>query len=160
MKQEKIYENALHKAAAYCSASEKCEYDVREKLLSWGISIADTDKIITKLVAENFLDEKRFAQFFVRDKFRFNKWGKIKIAYALKQKQINPEFIQESLDSIDNEEYQSLLTELLQSKIKGLKYKDKYDMQAKIYRFAQGRGFETSIVSLVFSKISAESFSE
>ena len=140
------YKEALHKAAALCSSGEKCEYDIREKLLSWEISDSDTNKIISYLVQEKFLNEKRFAEFFVKDKFRFNKWGKIKIAYMLKQKRISSAIIQEALNGIDDDEYCSTLQELMQSKLKSLKYKDEYDKRAKLLRFAQSRGFESHLI--------------
>ena len=146
MKINLTYEEALHKAAMLCSSGEKCEYDIREKLLSWKISESDTTKIINYLIQEKYLDEKRFAEFFVKDKFRFNKWGKIKIAYMLKQKRISSAVIQDALNSIDDDEYCSTLQELLQSKLKGLKYKDEYDKRAKLFRFAQSRGFESHLI--------------
>lgn len=156
MKTELTYETALHKAAALCSESEKCEYDVREKLKSWGISSDETDKIIARLISEKFLDEQRFTLFFVKDKFRFNKWGKIKIAYALKQKQIKSAAIQETMEVIDENDYETLLLELFQSKLKGLKYKDNYDKQAKLFRFAQSRGFEGQVISKIMKRFLKE----
>lgn len=155
MKKELTYQEALHKACSFCSLAERCESEVREKLSVWGISIDESDEIIEKLKAENFLNEQRFVAAFVKDKFRFNKWGKIKIAYALQQKKIETSLVQTVLsEKIDEEEYEQVLMELLQSKMKGLKYKDKYDLQAKLYRFAQSRGFEGSVVSKVFSRVS------
>ena len=141
------YKEALNKAAALCSAAEKCEWDIREKLCVWEISDSEADKIITYLKKENFLDENRFAAFFVKDKFRFNKWGRIKIAYVLKMKHISNDIIQEAMLAIDDEEYFSTLCDILQSKQKGLKYKDEYDRRAKLTRFAQSRGFEYEIIS-------------
>ena len=140
------YKEALHKAAALCSSGERCEHDIREKLLLWGMSDNDATKIINYLIQEKFLDEKRFAEFFTKDKFRFNKWGKIKIAYMLKQKHISSSIIQEALNSIDDEEYYSALQELMQSKLKQLKYKDKNDKRTKLFRFAQSRGFESQLI--------------
>lgn len=144
---ELTYEMALHKAAAYCSASEKCESDLRDKLKSWDVSPKDQQQIIDRLRHEKFLDDGRFAVFFVRDKFRFNKWGKIKIAYALKQKQIPSSFIEAGLNELDEEEYEAMLKDLLSAKEKSLTYKDRYDKQSKLYRFALSRGFESSLIN-------------
>ncbi len=141
------YEKALHKAAALCSSGEKCEYDIREKLLSWGVDAAASEEVIQYLIREKFLDERRYASFFVKDKFRFNKWGKIKIAYALKQKRVAPSIIQEALDVIDEDEYLLMLKDILQSKLKSLTYKNEYDKQAKLFHFAQSRGFENGVIA-------------
>ncbi len=146
------YDKALHKAAALCSSGEKCEYDIREKLLSWGVEPDMSEKIIQYLIHEKFLDEKRYALFFVKDKFRFNKWGKIKIVYALKQKHVNPLIIQDALEAIDEDEYLLMLKDILQSKLKGLAYKNEYDKQAKLFRFAQSRGFESGMITMVLEK--------
>ena len=141
------YKEALNKAATLCSASEKCEWDIREKLRTWEVSDNEADKIIAHLKKEDFLDENRFTVSFVKDKFRFNKWGKIKIAYALKMKHISNDIIQEAMSAIDDEEYLATLHEILQSKQKGLKYKDEYDLRGKLTRFAQSRGFEYEVIS-------------
>ena len=148
------YKEALNKAAALCSASEKCEWDIREKLRLWEVSDNETDKIIAHLKKENFLNESRFAAFFVKDKFRFNKWGKIKIAYALRQKHISSAVVQEALNAIDDEEYFSVLQDILCSKMRGLKYADEYDLRGKLARFAQSRGFEYEVISRTFHSLS------
>ena len=140
------YKEALNKAAALCSAAERCEWDVREKLRAWEMSNGEADKVIAQLRKENFLNESRFAAFFVKDKFRFNKWGRIKIAYALKMKHIGSDAIQAAMQVIDDEEYVAMLRETLQSKQKGLKYRDECDRRAKLVRFAQSRGFEYEVI--------------
>ncbi|MCK9156776.1 MAG: RecX family transcriptional regulator [Paludibacteraceae bacterium] len=136
------YEEALAKAAALCSLSEKCESDIRKKLLSWGLEANDSEKAIQYLIKEKYIDEKRFARFFVQDKHRFSKWGKTKISYSLKEKGISPAVIREALESIKDEDYSDQIDELLKAKLKGLKYKDLFDAKAKLFRFGMSRGFE------------------
>jgi regulatory protein len=146
MSKKLTYDEAVHRAAAYCTLSEKCVFDVSEKLASWGISADESEKIIAYLITENFLNEERFTRAFVNDKFRFNKWGKIKIAYALRAKNISSEMIQSALENIDENEYLDTLSDLLKAKTRGLKYKDEYDKRAKLFRFAQNRGFESGAI--------------
>jgi len=147
------YKEALNKAAVLCSAAEKCEWDICEKLRTWEVSDNEADKIIAYLKKENFLDENRFTVSFVKDKFRFNKWGKLKIAYALQQKHVPSVIIQEALSAIDEEEYFSILEDILRSKMRGLKHTDKYNLRGKLTRFAQSRGFEYEVISRVISKL-------
>jgi len=113
MKKEYTLEELLHKAASYCSISEHCVSEVVEKLTAWGVSITDKQKIIDRLISEDFINEKRFCIYFVKDKFRFNKWGKIKISYALKQKGLSSELINSALSTIDEGEYQEMLASIL-----------------------------------------------
>jgi len=149
MKKEYTFDELFHKAASYCSISEHCISDVEEKLMAWKVPQLQRKKLIDKLVEEDFINEKRYALAFVRDKFRFNKWGKIKIELALKVKGLNPEIIQMALSAIDEGEYQEMLSSILKSKLATLKYDYEYEKQGKLFRFAQNRGFETSVIDRV-----------
>lgn len=153
MKQTLSYEQALHKAAALCMRSEKCELDIRNKLLAWGINKNDATKIINYLTTEKFLDNARFCNFFVKDKVRFNKWGKIKIGYALKAKKIDEALIISALSQIDEQETVDNLIALLQSKQKNLKYKDEFEKKGKLIRFALSRGFEMTTINQALKKL-------
>ena len=136
---------ALSKVQFICSKQEKCCSDIRKKLQDWNISEDDQDEIITSLIEDKFIDESRFTNFYVRDKYRFNKWGRIKISYQLKHKQIPERIITESLEQINDQEYKEILQDLLQSKLRSLKDEDKYQLKTKLYRFAQSRGFESQL---------------
>ena len=149
----RTYEQMLFKASAYCATAEHCEADVRTKLQTWACAPEHIDKIIDYLKNENFLNEQRYCNAFVRDKFRFNQWGKTKIAIMLRSKNIAEETIAEAIEQIDDETYQQTVTTLLQTKLKGLKYRDEYDRKAKLIRFAQGRGFEYGIIAAAIEQL-------
>lgn len=149
MKKEYSYEELLHKAASYCSISEHCIADVNEKLTSWSVSDDDKEKIIEKLVKDDFINEKRYCNAFTKDKFNFNKWGKIKISYALKQKSISNELINSALKTIDDGEYEEMLAVILKTKLKTIKWEYEYEKQGKLFAFAQTRGFESAVIDRV-----------
>ena len=153
MKKEYALEELIYKAASYCSMSEHCISEVEAKLKAWGASESDSDKVIDRMIQENFIDEKRYCAFFVKDKFRFNSWGKIKIAFQLKSKRLDRTLIAEALELIEENDYQEMLLELLKSKLKGLKYDNNYEKQGKLFRFAQGRGFENNLIAKAIKKI-------
>ena len=153
MKKEYTIDELLHKAASFCSISEHCVSEVEDKLTAWGVSTEDKQKIIDRLISEDFINEKRFSTFFVKDKFRFNKWGKMKISYALKAKGLNKEVISDAMNTIDDGEYEEMLTSLLKTKLVGLKYEFDYEKQGKLFRFAQGRGFENNVIDRVLRGI-------
>jgi regulatory protein len=153
MKKEYTLEELLHKAASYCSISEHCVSEVEEKLSAWGVSLTDKQKIIDRLISEDFINEKRFCIYFVKDKFRFNKWGKIKISYALKQKGLSNELINNALSTIDDGEYEEMLASILKAKLKGLKYEFEYEKQGKLFNFAQSRGFESPVIYRILKLI-------
>lgn len=153
MKKEYTFEELLHKAASYCSISEHCISEVEDKLSAWGIDEDGRQRIITRLLDEDFINEKRFCVAFTKDKFHFNKWGKIKISYALKQKGLTSEFINAALATIDDGEYEEMLAVLLKTKLKTLKWQYEYEKMGKLFNFAQSRGFESSVVDRVIRTI-------
>ncbi len=137
---------ALHRAAALCSTAEHCTADIREKLTRWGISANDTHTIIERLVSERFIDESRYATAFAKDKFRFAGWGRIKIRYALQQKHIAGDEIDQALTVIDEEQYLNRLATLLQDKNRNIHDDNPESRKAKLCRFAASRGFETNLI--------------
>jgi len=143
------YKTALQKAAAYCAQSERATSEVKEKLQKWGIQNTDIEEIIKKLIDDDFLNEQRYCNAFAKDKFRFNRWGKTKIAYMLSQKNVAKECILQTLDNIDEEEYLAVLSDLLKSKAKTIKDTDKFQKEQKLFRFAASRGFESEAIRLV-----------
>ena len=153
MKKEYTLDELLHKTASYCSISEHCVSEVDEKLQKWEASDADRKKIIKHLIKNDFINEQRYAEAFVKDKFRFNKWGKLKISFALNAKGIDKELISNALDTIDESEYEEMLVSILKTKLGGLKYASEYEKQGKLFRFAQSRGFEYGVIERVLRGI-------
>ena len=105
----------LHRAAAYCSAAERCIQDVQKKIDAAGLPPDASERIIARLLKERFIDESRYTRFFVNDKLRFNKWGRVKIGHELYKKNIPSPIREESLAAIDEGEYRSILLDLLKS---------------------------------------------
>lgn len=127
--------------------------DVEAKLKNWGMTEADSEKLIQRLISDDFINEKRYAAAFVKDKFRFNKWGKIKISYALQQKGIDKSVIKIALDIIDEGEYEEMLGEILKAKLKSIKWEFEYEKMGKLFQFAQSRGFESQVIDKIIRTI-------
>lgn len=68
--------------------------------------------------------------------------GKMKIAQGLYMKKIPSDVAWRHLNEIDDEEYLSILCDLLASKRKSIHAKDDYELNGKLMRFAMSRGFE------------------
>ncbi len=147
------FEELLHKAASYCSAAEHCKTEVRTKLTAWHAPKEMQEEIIERLEADGFIDEKRFCRAYVADKFRHAKWGKVKIAFSLRDKHLQEADIAAALGSIDEGEYDEMLASLLQSKLPHIKYRCEYEKQGKLYRFAQSRGFEHAVIERVLRNL-------
>lgn len=139
-------EEAFQKAAACCAASEQCVADIRKKLERWGLDATRRQAVIVRLEEEKFVNEARYARSFVRDKFRYNGWGRIKIAQALRQKGIPAAYIEDAMGEIEDEEYARILQKLLQAKARGLKAGTDYERNGKLVRFAASRGLEMPLI--------------
>jgi len=131
---------------ALCSKSEHCISDIKEKLMNWGLNDTDSDRIIKELMRENFINEERYSTAFVKDKFRYNKWGKMKLSAHLKHKKIPAEIITLALGVIDNAEYKKVLTDLITSHQRSVKAKNSYELKAKLFRYGVAKGFESSLM--------------
>tara|TARA_B100000902_G_C26654497_1_gene595387 strand:+ start:48 stop:518 length:471 start_codon:yes stop_codon:yes gene_type:complete len=130
----------------YCAIQERCIFDVRSKLQGWGILYKDIREIIKELVHHNFINESRYAKTFCRGKFNIKKWGRMKIIYEMKKKNISEDDINQGIRIIDNHEYKKVLESLYIRKSKSIKIKDKFKKEAKIAKFLQQKGFETNMI--------------
>ena len=126
------YKEALARATELCSRSEKCSSDIALKCREWQLSREESNQLIACLVQEKFIDHLRYATSFANDKFKFNKWGKVKLGYALRQKQIEEPFIREALSRLPEDAYRKVLLDLLSAKAKSLKEKDAYTRRNKL----------------------------
>ena len=134
--------DALSRLAAYCSTAEHCRAEVTEKLQRWGMPYDAIGRIINRLEQESYIDEERYCRAFIHDKYRFAKWGKVKIKQALQLKKIPSVTYHSFLNEIDEEEYLSILRDLLNSKRKSVRAENEYELNGKLMRFAFSRGFE------------------
>ncbi|MCL3782322.1 RecX family transcriptional regulator [Prolixibacteraceae bacterium JC049] len=151
-----IVQQAYQKAAAMCSKSEKCSFDIRQKLQGWELNEDEIDAVIAELIREKFIDDGRYAAYFARDKFRFNRWGKKKIEYQLRMKQIASAFIYDAFDEIADSDYEETAYELIVDKVRKTKAVNDWDMKSKVSRFMQGRGFESELVLRLFDRVNED----
>jgi regulatory protein len=146
MSDKELINAAMNKAMALCAGREICLYDIRQKLINWGVEDEGVNLILDQLTKEKFIDEERYATAFVRDKFRYNKWGKVKSAAALRSKKIPDEIIRRALDSIDDNTYMELMKSLITAQKKKVKAKNEYDLKGKLLRFGLSKGFESHLL--------------
>ena len=142
MKTEMSENEARFKAEAYCSIAEHCRAEVMEKLYQWGVPPVWMDGILNHLEQEGYIDSLRYAKAFVRDKYRFNQWGRIKITQSLRQKHLASTDIVVAMEEIDEEEYFSVLEHLIARKLSSVKAKNSFERNGKLVRFAASRGYE------------------
>ena len=146
MKKEMTEQEAYLQLAALCAQAEHCEQEMRDKMKRWEIDEMAQNRIIQRLVEERYVDNERYARAFVKDKIRYNKWGRRKVQQALWMKRIDNDIQQRVLDEIDDKEYLDVLRPLLKQKRKSIKAESDYELNQKLVRFALGRGFTFDII--------------
>ena len=140
------YEIALQRLTALCASAEHCEYEMTEKMRKWEVDESDRQRIVEYLRDAKFVDDERYARAFVKDKIKYNKWGRRKVEQALWAKHIADDIRQRVLDEVDDSEYKSVLADLLKSKRRSIKAATDYELNMKLIKFALSRGFDYSIV--------------
>lgn len=133
----------LEKARNYCAFQERSMLEIKTKLKSWSASANSITKIILLLEQEGFLNEERMANVFAISKLRQNKWGKNKIIFALRQKQVPDLYIQQAINSIDDEEYLNTLKTVISKK--KTTESNSFKEQAKLVTYAMQKGFQSSL---------------
>ena len=137
---------ALAKAEHYCAYQERSQQEVRDKLYDMGLHRDAVENIISLLIADNFLNEERFAKAYVQGKFKQKQWGRIKIKQGLKLKKVSDVLIKKALLTIPADEYFEVLEHILTKKAKSLTEKDPYKRRYKLQLYAHGRGFELDLI--------------
>lgn len=136
---------ALVKAAAFCAYQERSTKEVKQRLHELEIMDDEAAPILDELVAQNYLNEERFARAFARGKFRVKKWGRLKIRQEMKLRGLSNDLIQKGFTEIDGDEYEAVLQDLLIKKARTLKGEPTATKQ-KLVRFVLSRGFESDII--------------
>jgi regulatory protein len=138
---------ALAKAEHFCAYQERAQQEVRDKLYEWGLWKDAVENIIIQLIADNFLNEERFAKTYTQGKFKQKLWGKNKIKQGLKMKNIPPVLLKKALKTIDEDDYLAMLNKVLQKKAATLTEKDPYKRRYKLQQYALGRGYENDLIA-------------
>lgn len=142
IKREKTADEALTSLMRLCARAERSSGDARRLMQNWGIYRQKQQVILKRLIDDRFIDDKRYAEAFVREKIRLSAWGKYKITAALKRKGIADEIIAEALADLNPTDNKKRLQDKLQAKIKHTKYDSEYQLKTKLIRYALSLGFE------------------
>ena len=160
MKKEMTEQEAYLQLAAICAQTEHCEQEMRDKMKRWELDETVQNRIIDRLTKERYIDNERYARVFVKDKIRYNKWGRRKVQQALWMKRIDNDIQQRVLDEIDEKEYLDVLRPLLKQKRKSIKAGNDYELNQKLVRFALSRGFTFDIIRQCLNVDEIEEYEE
>ena len=133
------------KAGNYCAYQERTHQEVRDKLYELGLYSDEVEQVLTELISENYVNEERFARTFASGKFRLKHWGRRKIMYELKHRNISSYCIDKALKEITDEEYKRVVMLLIDRKFNQTSGEE-FIVKNKIARYLIGKGFETELV--------------
>ncbi len=137
---------------ALCSRREYCRKDVLKKVMTaLNGDAAKAEEVVGKLVEERYVDDRRYAAAFARDKASIAGWGAAKIRYMLAAKGVDREIIASALEEIDVNRADARLEKLMENKARSLK--DDPQRRIKLLRFGMGRGYSYEEVSSVIDRI-------
>jgi regulatory protein len=139
-------EEAHEKLTTCCAYQERCPWDVRRKLAEKGIDGENADKLIQEMIAEEYVDEERYARSFCRGKFRIKKWGRSRIQRDLKMRQVPEKTIKLALTEIDPIEYYDTLLNQTEKKWEQTKESDPFKKKYKISQYLMSKGYEYDLI--------------
>ena len=145
-------QQVLNKLQQLCSRQEKCTADIIDYFYKHKVPSEFHKTILTRLKDDKFIDEKRYASAVVKDKFRLNRWGKIKIRYFLISKKIPVIIIDDAIGSIDDTEYRNTVSGELRKKALSFQGKEPEVVLLKLIQFAASRGYEEEMVREIWNQ--------
>ena len=141
---------ALQALMRLCARGEKSTGDAMRLMRTWGVPENERQAVVDKLVAQRFIDNRRYAEAYQREKSQISGWGARKIAAQLRSKGIERNIIEEVVNNIDESEQLNTLVKKLRRKLTTTKASSEYELRGKLLRYALGLGYDydTAIVGL------------
>ena len=93
------------KIRRYCEYQDRSEMEVRRKMAQLLVPEGERDNLMQQLKEDQFVDDERFAESFIRGKINQKRWGRIKIRAELQQHGISADLISRKLAEADEERY-------------------------------------------------------
>ncbi|PCI96388.1 MAG: RecX family transcriptional regulator [Flavobacteriales bacterium] len=148
-------DRAREKAMRYCSFQERCQLDITNRFIAWNVEKENWDKILDYLIEEDFLNESRYVEAFVRGKFKIKNWGKNKIKMGLMAKRVFDEaqFNTVVYAEIEDEDYHQTINVLIEKKNLLITEEDDFKRKDKLYRYMLNKGYESELVVEALSRL-------
>lgn len=144
-----LFGKYLDKAFHFLSFRPRSEKEVRDRLLLKKAPAEIIDRVINSLKENKFLNDEEFAKWFIENRLRFNPKGIRIIKMELKQKGIDGETIDQTINSlqltVNNSDLESA-KKLVEKKLPRYKGLEKQIIYQKLGAFLARRGFGWDII--------------
>ena len=138
----KTAEQALNALMRLCSKAEKSSGDALRLMRTWEVAEGARQSVLQKLIDQRFIDDRRYAEAYTREKSSLAGWGKRKIALQLKQKGVSRDIVDEVLASLNTDEQSERLADKLRRKMRSTKASNQYELRGKLLRYALSLGYD------------------
>lgn len=139
----KTAQQALQSLMRLCSRSEKSTGDALRLMRTWGVPEAEQRGVLDKLIADRYIDNRRYAEAYTREKSQLAGWGERKIAMQLRLKGVEREAISAVLaELMADDSMAERLHEKLTKKLRTVKAANDYELRGKLLRYALGLGYD------------------
>ncbi len=155
-KRTKTPEQALTALMRLAARSEKSSGDALRLMQNWGVDPSARQGVLQRLINDKFIDDRRYAEAFVRDKMRFSGWGVFKLRAALRNKGISTDIVEDVLRMLDSNNMTDRLRERLERKMRTTKYTTRYDLKTKLMRYGASLGYDFESIGDVVDTLISE----
>ena len=130
----------------YCAYQERCYKEVEQKMYDFQLTTSEREQITIYLIENNFINEERFAQSFVRGKHNYKFWGKNRITNELKFRNISSRIITIALKELTEETYIANFHTLAEKNWENIKERKGPKKNKKFVDFLLRKGYETHLI--------------
>lgn len=141
VKRTKTAKQALESLMRLCARAERSSGDAMRLMKGWEVPAEEQAAVLKRLIDERYIDNRRYAEAFVREKGNLSAWGKYKIRTSLRRKGISEEIIAQALTQLSPTQNRERLTLRLRRKAKNTKYDTTYQLKTKLIRHGASLGF-------------------
>lgn len=153
----KTAQQALQSLMRLCARSEKSTGDALRLMRKWGVPEAEQRGVLNKLLADRYIDNRRYAEAYTREKSQLAGWGERKIAMQLRLKGVERETISAVLAELMNDDDKlERLREKLQRKLRSTKAASDYELRGKLLRYALGLGYDYDMAAEVVDEVAKQ----
>lgn len=152
----KSAEQALTSLMRLCARSEKSSGDALRLMRTWEVAERERQGVLQKLIDQRFIDDRRYAEAYTREKSSLAGWGRRKIALQLRQKGVARDIIEEVLTSIDGDEQSQRLVDKLSRKMRSTKAASEYELRGKLLRYALSLGYDYDMAIEAIGRVISE----
>jgi len=149
-KKDRIPSTPFNKALKYLSYKNRSTKEIYDYLKKKEFSESEIEEAINKLIEYKFLDDNNFSEIFIRDRQLKGKSKRL-ISYELKQKGINRDTAEKSLESADND--LKTAKQYIEKRIHQFNRLDLEKRKQRIIGRLQSRGYSWDIIKTVLKQI-------